>query len=259
MRTRTEKNLIGLYTMLRKDVMRIFRIWSQTLLPPLVTTTLYFAIFGALIGSQLPLTGEYTYMQFIMPGLVMMTIITSSYMHVSSIIFMMKFQRNIDEVLVSPMPRGLIVGGFLFGGVVRSLIVGVLVTGVSLFFTNITITHAGILFSAAFLSSIIFSAAGFLNALYAKSFDAINIIPTFVLTPLTYFGGVFYSLTLLPQFWQDLSLLNPILYMVNAFRFGFLGVSDVNIVASFVMMTSLAIALCVACFVLFRRGIGLEK
>lgn len=259
MRTRTEKNLIGLYTMLRKDVLRIFRIWSQTLLPPLVTTTLYFAIFGALIGSQLPQTGDYTYMQFIMPGLVMMTIITSSYMHVSSIIFMMKFQRNIDEVLVSPMPRALIVGGFLAGGIVRSLIVGVLVTAVSLMFTHIEITHASILFAAAFLSSIIFSAAGFLNALFAKSFDGINIVPTFVLTPLTYFGGVFYSLSLLPSFWQDLSLLNPILYMVNSFRYGFLGVSDVDIVASFIMMISLAAALSIACFVLFRRGIGVEK
>ena len=256
---RTRENLIALTTMLRKDVLRLFRIWTQTLLPPVVTTTLYFAIFGALIGSQLPQLGDYTYMQFIMPGLVMMTMITSSYMHVSSMLFMMKFQRNIDELLVSPMPRELIVIGLLIGGLIRSSLTGILVLFVALLFTHITIFNAIVLLGAGLLASLIFSSAGFLNSLFAKSFDGINIIPTFVLTPLTYFGGVFYSIALLPQFWRDLSLFNPILYMVNAFRYGFLGISDVTLVSSFVMMTSLALLGVSVSIVLFKKGIGLER
>jgi ABC-2 type transport system permease protein len=250
---------VGLYTMLRKDIKRLFRIWTQTLLPSVITTSLYFAIFGSLIGSQIAPTEGFSYMHFIMPGLVMMTIITNSYMHSSMMLFMTKFQRNIDELLVSPMPRALIVAGFLLGSLFRSILIGVLVIGVSLLFAPLTIFNIGIVFISAVLASIVFSSLGLINALVAKSFDGINFVPTFILTPLTYFGGVFYSISLLPEPWQTLSHFNPILYMVNTFRYGFLGISDVSIVFSFTLMTVLAGGLLAACVWLFVRGTGLEK
>ncbi|MGB4076645.1 MAG: ABC transporter permease [Minisyncoccia bacterium] len=251
--------LIGFYTMVRKDTIRIFRIWSQTLLPPIITTALYFAIFGGFIGSQVDSIAGYTYMQFIMPGLVMMTLITSAYMNTVSTFYFAKFIKNIEELLVSPMPSWVIIAGFVAGGVMRAFLVGTLVVITSLFFTQLSIASTGIVFAAAFLTAFLFSLAGIVNGFFAKSFDAISIIPTFVLTPLTYLGGVFYSIELLPEPWRSLSLYNPILYMVNAFRYGFLGFADVDIGLSFLVLIGLTILFFAITLWLFIRGAGFKQ
>lgn len=246
--------LVGFYTMARKEVHRIFRIWSQTLLPPVVTSTLYFAIFGAFIGSQVAPIQGVSYMQFIVPGLVMMAVITSSYSNVVSTFFGAKMQRYLEELLVAPLPSWVIIAGFVSGGLVRALIVALLVTLVSLLFTHLVIVNLFIVFFSAFLAALIFALAGFINGIYAKSFDAVSIVPTFILTPLTYLGGVFYSIERLPELFRMLSLANPILYMVNAFRYGFLGISDVPVYASLWVMALVALVLGVVAVVLFERG-----
>jgi ABC-2 type transport system permease protein len=250
--------LVGYKTMVRRDVVRIFRIWSQTLLPPVVTMSLYFVVFGGFIGSQVKGVGGFSYMQYIVPGLVMMSIITSSYMHTVSTFYFSKWQKVIHEILVSPMPSWAVVAGFVSGGLVRAFLVGFLVIGVSLFFTHLIIFNVLILIAVAFLTALLFSLAGIINAIYAKSFDAISIVPNFVLTPLTYLGGVFYSIHLLPPFWAKLSLANPILYMVNAFRYGFLGISDVRILTCFEVLGGMTIILLIWTIVLFKRGAGLK-
>jgi len=251
--------LIGFYTMVRKDIIRIFRIWSQTLLPPVITNVLYFTIFGTFIGSQLDHIEGHTYMEFIVPGLVMMTIITSAYMNTVSTFYFAKFIKNIEELLVSPMPAWVIVAGFVAGGVVRSFLVGVLVIITSLFFTHLVIYNIFAIFAAALLTSFLFSFAGIVNGFFAKSFDAISIIPTFVLTPLTYLGGVFYSVSLLPEPWRTISLFNPILYMVNAFRYGFLGISDVNVVLCFGVLIALTIIFFAITLWMFIKGTGFKS
>jgi ABC-2 type transport system permease protein len=251
--------IIGFSTMLRKETVRIFRIWSQTLLPPVVTTSLYFAIFGTFIGSQVAKIDGFSYILFIVPGLVMMAVITSSYSNVVSTFFGAKMQRYLEELLVSPLPNWVIIAGFASGGIVRSLIVAALVLLVSLFFTHLVIFNVFIIIAAALLTSILFSLAGLVNGIFAKSFDGINIVPTFVLTPLTYLGGVFYSTKSLPPLFRDLSLINPILYMVNAFRYGFLGVSDVSVATSFEVMIIAIIILLVLALYLFKKGNGMKQ
>lgn len=251
--------LIGFYTMVRKDIIRIFRIWSQTLLPPVITTSLYFAIFGGFIGSQVQPIDGVTYMQFIMPGLVMMTLITSSYMNTVSTFYFAKFIKNIEELLVSPMPSWVIVAGFIAGGVIRAFLVGILVVITALFFTHIEIANIFMVFGAALLTSLLFSLAGIVNGFFAKSFDAISIVPTFVLTPLTYLGGVFYSIDLLPEPFRTLSLFNPILYMVDAFRYGFLGISDVNPAMAFLVLGVLTLVFFLLTLWLFIRGTGFKS
>lgn len=251
--------LIGLKTMVRRDVVRIFRIWSQTLLPPVVTMTLYFIVFGGFIGSQVSGIGGFSYMQYIVPGLVMMSIITSAYMNTISTFFFSKWQRVIDEVLVSPMPSWAVIAGFVSGGIFRGFLVGGLVVIVSLFFTHLVIFNAFVLFSVAFLTALLFSLAGVINGIYAKGFDGISIVPNFVLTPLTYLGGVFYSIHLLPPFFAKLSLLNPILYMVNAFRYGFLGISDVHIGTCFAVIGGFTLLMLIWTLLLFRSGAGLKR
>jgi len=255
----TSPILVGYYTMLRKDIRRMFRIWSQTFLPPVVTTTLYYLIFGAFIGSQVQPINGFSYMQFIVPGLVMMTVITSAYMNVVFTFYTAKWMHVLDEILVSPMPSWAAIAGFLSGGVVRALIVAVLVLIVSLFFTHLTIFNLGIVIAAAILTALLFALAGLLNGMYAKSFDAISIIPTFVLTPLTYLGGVFYSIDQLPEFFRIISLANPILYMVNAFRYGFLGISDVPVGVSFGVMGAFIVVLLAVVLYLFHKGSGLKN
>jgi len=250
---------IAFYTMMRKDIVRIFRIWSQTLLPPVVTTSLYFAIFGGFIGSQVDSIDGFSYMQFIMPGLVMMTVITSAYAHVSSAFFSAKFMKSLEEMLVSPMPHWLIVLGFVSGGVIRSFLVSVLVIIVALLFTHITIANMFVIFAAGILTAILFSLAGLLNGIFAKGFDGITIIPNFVLTPLTYLGGIFYSIHLLPEPFRTLSLGNPILYMVNAFRHGFLGVSDVGLWVSFGIIILVTLILLALTLWSFTKGAGLRS
>lgn len=251
--------LVGYYTMVRKDFVRIVRIWSQTLLPPVITMSLYFLIFGTFIGSQVQSIQGVKYIQFIVPGLVMMSVITSAYMNTVSTFYFAKWQRTIDEQLVSPMPMWTIIAGFVTGGLMRAGLVGVLVVAVSLFFTHLVVFSAWIIFAAAFLTALTFSLMGLVNGIYAKSFDAINIVPTFVLTPLTYLGGIFYSVNQLPPFFKTLSLFNPILYMVNAFRYGFLGITDVPLALSFGVMIGLVILFFGLTLFLFLRGSGLKK
>ncbi|MBX2808595.1 MAG: ABC transporter permease [Cellvibrionaceae bacterium] len=249
---------LALTTIIRKEVVRFTRIWVQTLLPPVITMALYFVIFGTLIGSRIGQMDGFDYMEFVVPGLIMMSIITNSYSNVVSSFFSVKFQRSIEEVLVSPTPNYIILLGYVMGGVARGLLVGCIVTLVSLLFTDLQISHPLITVSIVILTSVVFSLAGFFNAVFARNFDDISIIPTFVLTPLTYLGGVFYSMSLLPEFWQGVSKLNPILYMVNAFRYGILGISDINIAYAFVGVVIFIIALTAICLYLLARGTRLR-
>jgi len=250
---------VGLKTIARKEMVRIFRIWPQTLLPPAVTNTLYFLIFGGFIGSQVNDVQGVGYMNFIVPGLIMMSVVTTSYMNVVSTFFSAKFMRNIDELLVSPLSNMSILLGYVSGGIVRSVLVALIVTGISMFFTKITLTHPWLILFTTLMTSLLFCLAGFINAVFAKKFDDISIVPTFVLTPLTYLGGVFYSIDQLPQFWRTLSLFNPILYLVNVFRYGFLGVSDIPVWNSVWVLCFFLIALFILAFWLLKRGIGLRS
>lgn len=230
-------NWVALQTIWRKEITRFTRIWVQTLVPPAITMTLYFVIFGNLIGSRIGQMGGFSYMEFIVPGLIMMSIITNSYANVSSSFFSAKFQRNIEELIVSPVSTWVIIAGYVGGGLSRAVLTGIIVTCISLLFVDIKLHNIGVIIITLLLTSVLFCLAGLINAVYAKSFDDISIIPTFVLTPLTYLGGVFYSLTLLPEFWQTVSKINPIVYMVSGFRYGFLGQSD------FTALTSIAVLL----------------
>ncbi len=253
------KNGIALYTILRKEVVRFIRIWSQTLIPPAITVTLYFIIFGKLIGSQLRDIQGISYIQYIVPGLTMMSMITNSYANTSASFFSAKFSKSIEEMLVSSMPNYIILLGYLFGGMLRGLLVGIVVMLTSLFFVPIHIQHLEVFISMAVLASLIFSVAGLINAIFAKSFDDISFIPTFVLTPLTYLGGVFFSITQLPVAWQKLASLNPILNIVDTFRYGILGISDVNIYHSYTMVCFLVVVLLIWCLVLLQKGVGLRS
>jgi ABC-2 type transport system permease protein len=250
---------IGFKTIVIREYGRIIRIWGQTIVPSAVTATLYFVIFGSLIGRRVGAMGGFNYMEYIAPGLIMMAVITNSYANVVSSFFGAKFGKHIEEMLVSPLPSWVIVSGYIAGGVVRGLLVGTGVTIVSLLFTHLHVQHPVIVVAAVLLTSITFSLGGFLNALYAKNFDQVNWIPTFVLTPLTYFGGVFYSVTLLPAWAQKLSYVNPVLHMVNAFRYGFLGVSDVDIWVAFSLMIGAAVALFGTAVLLMNRGSGIRE
>lgn len=256
---RTNANLIGFQTIVRRECHRIIRIWGQTIVPPAITATLYFVIFGHLIGGRIGEMNGYTYMQYIAPGLIMMTVITNSYGNVVSSFFGAKFGKHIEELLVSPLPSYLIVTGYMAGGLVRGLLVGGVVTVIALTFTHLQVQHPLVILSAVLLTSMAFSLAGMVNAVFAKSFDQISFIPTFVLTPLTYLGGVFYTISLLPGFARQLSHLNPVLYMVNAFRFGFLGISDVNVTLAFGIMITAAVTLFSICLYLLNKGIGLRE
>ena len=245
-------------TLVRKELSRVFRIWTQTLLPSAITMSLYYLIFGAFIGSRIGEVGGVPYIQFIVPGLVMMAVLTNSFSNSASSFFGAKFMKNIEELLVSPMPPWAIIGGFVMAGALRGLIVGVIGLLISLFFTHLVVAHWGVVLFFVILSSVAFSLAGFFNGLFAKSFDSISIIPTFVLTPLTYLGGVFYSVSALPPFWQFLSKLNPILYIVNGFRYGFTGNSDVNVWLSAGILVVFTTVLAMVVHTLFSRGYGLR-
>jgi ABC-2 type transport system permease protein len=250
---------ISYKTITKKEVTRFLRVWSQTLLPPVVTMSLYFVIFGKFIGSQIQNINGFSYMEFIVPGLVMMAVITSSFMNTVSSFYMAKFQRTVEELMVSPTPYFVVILGYVTGGVLRGLLTGAIVLSVALFFTHIAIHN--ILFTLLFvvLTSIIFSLAGLINGVLATSFDGISIVPTFVLTPLTYLGGVFYSIQALPPVWQKVSLFNPILYMVNGFRYGFMGVTDVNLTLSVsILLAFIAIFFGITWW-LFKTGRGLRN
>jgi ABC-2 type transport system permease protein len=257
--TSTAANLTALYTIARREVNRILRIWGQTLVPPAITMTLYFLIFGNLIGSRIGQMGGFSYMDFIVPGLVMMSIIQNSYGNISSSFFGAKFGRHIEELLVAPLPNWVILTGYVSGAVLRGLMVGVIVLAIAMCFTTVRIPHPLVTLTTVLLGATIFSLAGFVNAVYAKKFDDIAIVPTFILTPLTYLGGVFYSVSLLPDFWEKASHLNPILYMVNAFRYGLLGSSDVPLAISYAVMLGFVVVLTWLALHLLRKGVGLRS
>ena len=252
-------NLIALYTIARREVMRILRIWAQTLVPPAITMTLYFLIFGSLIGSRIGDMGGYDYMDFIVPGLVMMSIIQNSYGNISSSFFGAKFGRHIEEMLVSPMPNWVILGGYVAGAVLRGVLVGIIVLVIAMLFTKVRIPHPLVTISTVLLGATIFSLAGFINAVYAKKFDDVAIVPTFILTPLTYLGGVFYSVTMLPDWAQAMTHANPVFYMVNAFRYGLLGNSDIPLVIAYALMSGFVIVLGALSLWLLKRGVGLRS
>ncbi len=251
-------NFIALKSIWIKECIRFLRIWVQTLVPPAITMSLYFVIFGNLIGSRIGEMGGFNYMEFIVPGLIMMSVITNSYSNVASSFYSTKFQKSIEELLVSPVPNYIIVLGYIGGGMTRGILVGLIVTCISLFFVDIQIHNFAVIILTVIMTSVVFSLGGLINAVYANSFDDISIIPTFILTPLTYLGGVFYSITLLPDFWQGVSQINPIIYMVNAFRYGFLGYTDVNLVLAFSVLTGFIIVLFTIALTLIKKGVGLR-
>lgn len=255
---RQSVNWIAFQTILVKEILRFVRIWPQTLLPPAITTALYFIIFGQIIGSRIGDMGGFSYPEYIAPGLIMLTVINNSYSNVVSSFFGAKFQHYIEELQVSPVSNLLIISGYIAGGIARGLFVGIIVTIVTLFFTPISIHSVGLTILIFLLTSAVFSLAGLINAIFANSFDDISIIPTFVLTPLTYLGGIFYSVSLLPSFWEKLSYFNPILYMVNGFRYSMLGTSDINISWTLVLLVTLLVGLFYLANYLMNRGTGLK-
>jgi ABC-2 type transport system permease protein len=250
---------VGFKTIIIREYGRIIRIWGQTIVPSGVTSILYFVIFGSLIGRRVGSMDGFDYMQYIAPGLIMMAVITNSYANVVSSFFGAKFGKHVEEMMVAPLPNWVIVAGYVGGGMVRGLLVGLLVTIISLLFTHLAVHHAFMIFAAVLLTSMVFALGGFINAVFAKNFDQVNWVPAFILTPLTYFGGVFYSISLLPEWAQKVSLVNPILHMVNAFRYGFLGTSDVNVWLAFSIMTAAAVVLFAAAVILMNRGVGMRE
>ncbi|MEI5990900.1 ABC transporter permease [Enterococcus termitis] len=242
-----------------KETNRYLRIWVQTLVPPVITTSLYFVIFGNLIGGRIGQMEGFSYMEFIVPGLIMMSVITSSYANVSSSFFSQKFQKNIEELLVAPVPTHIIIWGFVFGGLGRSVLVGTLVTIISLFFVPLHVYSWFIVIITLLMTAILFSLAGLLNGIFAQSFDDVSIVPTFVLQPLTYLGGVFYAISMLPPIWQAISKINPIVYMISGFRYGFLGTIDVPIILSLIILILFISVLYTVCWYLIDRGRGLRS
>jgi ABC-2 type transport system permease protein len=251
-------NLVGLWTIVRKESRRVVRIWVQTIVPPAITMTLYFIIFGSLVGSRIGTMDGVPYTTFIAPGLIMMAVITNSFANVVSSFFSSKLMLHLEEMLVAPLAHTTIVLGFVAGGIVRGLLVAALVVVVALFFTDLEVAHPLVTLTTILLTAVVFSIAGLFNAIFAKTFDDISIIPTFVLTPLTYLGGVFFSISLLPPFWQKVALLNPILYMVNAFRYGMLGSSDIPLGLAYAIMIGFAAALFAAVLFMLKRGNGVR-
>lgn len=254
----TAEKLVAFQTILIKEILRFSRIWIQTVLPPAIMTALYFIIFGSLIGSQIGPVGDIAYVDYIVPGLIMMAVITNSYANVVSSFYGAKFQRNIEEMMVSPVPDYLILSGFVAGGVARGMAVGLAVTLVSRIFSDFQVNNFFVAVSMLLMTSVLFSIAGFINGVFAKSFDDISIVPTFVLTPLTYLGGIFYSIGMLPEFWRNVSLVNPILYMINTFRYGLLGVTDISLLSSYLIVVLAIVALFGFALHLLHRGYGIR-
>ncbi len=252
-------NAVALWTIVSKEIRRFTRIWLQTLLPPAITTSLYFMIFGQLIGSRIGEVNGVSYMDYIVPGIILMAVISHSYANVVSSFYSTKFQGQIEELLVAPISNWVILMGYVSGGVARGLIVGSVVAGISMLFTDMVVNHWGIAISIAVLTSILFALAGFINAVFADSFDDISIIPNFILTPLSYLGGVFYSVSMLPEIWQTISLANPILYMINAFRYGLIGVADIDIGVAFAMTGGFIVFLMLLSLFLLHKGIGIKR
>ena len=254
-----QRLFIAYQTIVIKEITRFMRIWSQTILPAAISMALYFIIFGNLIGPRIGVMGGFSYMEFIAPGIIMMSIINNAYSNVSSSFFGARFQRHVEEMLVAPVPNWIILAGYISGGVLRGLLVGLIVTAIALFFIGLPSVYNPVIVCAiVILTSVLFSLGGFLNGLFAQNFDDISIIPTFVLTPLIYLGGVFYSIDLLPAIWQSVSLANPILYMVNAFRYGILGVSDISIHTAFIVIGLFIVVLSFLCLYLLHKGTSVK-
>ncbi len=256
--SRWRRYRVTFVTILIKEVLRFSRIWVQTILPSVITTSLYFVIFGRLIGERIGTMGGLAYLDFIVPGLILMGVITNTYANVVSSFYSSKFSRYIEELLVSPTPNWVILSGYVAGGVARGLVVGAAVMLVAHLFTEIELYSLTVMLLVVVLTAVLFALAGFINAIFANSFDDISIVPTFILTPLTYLGGVFYSIELLPRFWQTVSLANPILYMINAFRYGLLGVTDIPLGAAFLIIVAFIFVLTLVCLTLLRRGVGIK-
>lgn len=252
-------NSVALRTLLFKEIRRFARIWPQTLLPPAITTSLYFLIFGKLIGERIGTVNGVSYMNYIVPGVILMSVISHSYSNVVSSFYSTKFQRHIEELLVAPVSNWVILAGYIGGGVARGVLVGCVVTVISLMFTEITVVNWWVAVSVFVLTATLFSLAGFINAIFADSFDDIAIIPNFVLTPLSYLGGVFYSVSMLPEIWQKIAMVNPILYMINAFRYGLIGVSDADVYLAMMMTVSFIVLLIVFCLILLAKGVGIKS
>jgi len=251
---------ISFYTILRKDIVRIFRIWPQTFLPSIITSVLYFLVFGTVLGTRIGDIGGFSYMQFVVPGLVMLGVVTNSFSNVATTFFQAKFfSRNIDEILVSPTPPWVLIAGYVSGGVVRGVVIGILVLLVSLFFAPLPLTNPFVIFLFLVLSSLLFSLAGLVNGIFAKNFDGITIVPTFVLTPLVYLGGVFYSVHDLPALWQTITYFDPIFYLINGFRWGFMGISDVSLATSTSVLFALISILIAVNWYLIKTGLGLKQ
>ena len=250
---------IAFKAILTKEILRFMRIWIQTVLPPAITTALYFIIFGKLIGEQIGEMDGYRYIDFIVPGLILMSVISNSYANVVSSFYSSKFQRHVEELLISPVPNAVILAGYVGGGVARGIVVGITVTMVSMFFSDWQIHSYAITLLVFILTSILFAMAGFINAIYANSFDDISIVPTFVLTPLTYLGGVFYSISMLPEFWQNMTMINPVFYMINAFRYGLLGSSDIPLGIAFSIIIGFILALGAFSLWLLKKGVGIKN
>lgn len=252
-------NLIAFKTIAAKEIRRFTRIWPQTLLPPAITTSLYFMIFGRLIGERVGSISGVSYMDYIVPGVILMSVISHSYSNVVSSFYSTKFQRHIEELLVAPVSNWIILLGYVFGGVARGLLVGMVVSGISYLFTDITVNNLAIAIAIATLTATLFALAGFINAVFADSFDAISIVPNFILTPLSYLGGVFYSVSMLPEVWQTISLANPILYLINAFRYGMIGVTDIDIWIAFSMAGGFVLFLTLLSLILLHKGVGIKN
>eukprot|EP01047_Picozoa_sp_COSAG01_P003206 COSAG01_NODE_93_length_27013_cov_41.515791_7_plen_257_part_00 len=251
--------IVGLLTIVTKEVTRIFRIWTQTLLPSVITISLYYLIFGTFIGDRIGTFMNVPYMQFIVPGLIMLAILTNSFSNVAATFFSAKFQKNIEELLVSPLSPLCILLGFISGGVLRGLLVGILVTGVSLFFVPLQIYNLPLLLTTGILTALLFALFGLFNGIFARRFDDIAIIPTFIITPLTYLGGVFYSIEVLPPFWQTISLLNPILYLVNLLRYSFLGMSDIPVMTALAVLFAFVLIFFCLCYTMIKKGIRIKS
>ena len=245
-------------TIMIREFLRFIRIWLQTVIPPAITVALYFIIFGELIGSQIGDIDGFAYIDYIVPGLILMSVISNSYANCVSSFFSSKFHKSVEEMLVAPLPNYVIVAGYVSGGMLRGIVVGIVVTAVAMMFTKIQIHSYSITLIVFVLTSVLFALGGLINAIYAKTFDDITVIPTFILTPLTYLGGIFYSIKMLPEFWQNISLANPILYMINAFRYGLLGISDIDLTMAFVIIILFIVALFVFALYLFNKGVGIK-
>jgi len=250
---------IAFRTIFFKEIRRFARIWPQTLLPPAITTSLYFLIFGTLIGNRIGSINGIAYMDYIVPGIILMAVISHSYANVVSSFYSSKFQHNIEELLVAPVPNWIILSGYVGGGIARGVIVGLVVSGISLLFTQISIYNIWITLSVYFLTATLFALAGFINAVFADSFDDISLVPNFILTPLSYLGGIFYSVSMLPEIWQKISLGNPILYLINGFRFGILGVSDIDIQLAFIIALGFIVTLTLLSLYLLHKGVGIKN